>query len=146
MRTSSFHTTVVLLAVANREPVRLSFDPFSSTAPEISLTLPLFAILFAAVMLGVVVSAMHTASVLVLGVVLFHLSRGTAVDRIYPVLKVVSGVLVAGLGLFFLPVEPCARGVLRLGQWIRNRLGRPRLGRIGPVRVVPSLVGTRVGT
>jgi uncharacterized integral membrane protein len=46
---------VVLLAVANRDPVRLSFDPFSSTAPEISLTLPLFAILFAAVMLGVVI-------------------------------------------------------------------------------------------
>jgi uncharacterized integral membrane protein len=46
---------VVLLAVANREPVRLSFDPFSSSAPEISLTLPLFAILFAAVALGVVI-------------------------------------------------------------------------------------------
>lgn len=45
----------VLLAVANREPVRLSFDPFSPSAPEISVTLPLFALLFAAVALGVVI-------------------------------------------------------------------------------------------
>jgi uncharacterized membrane protein YciS (DUF1049 family) len=46
---------VVLLAVANRHPVLISFDPFTAEAPEISLTLPLFAIIFAAVMLGVVV-------------------------------------------------------------------------------------------
>ena len=68
-----------------------------------------------AVLLGVVVSAMHTASVLVLGVVLFHLSRDTAVDRIYPVLKVVSGALVAGLGLWML------RG--RLASLRRSRHG-----------------------
>ena len=46
---------VVLLAVANREPVRLSFDPFSASAPELSVTVPLFAILFAAVAVGVVI-------------------------------------------------------------------------------------------
>jgi uncharacterized membrane protein YciS (DUF1049 family) len=46
---------VVLLAVANRHPVLVSFDPFSGEAPEFSLTLPLFAIVFAAVMLGVVI-------------------------------------------------------------------------------------------
>ncbi len=46
---------VVLLAVANRHPVLLSFDPFSAEVPEISVTLPLFAIVFAAVMLGVVI-------------------------------------------------------------------------------------------
>jgi uncharacterized integral membrane protein len=45
---------VVLLAVANRAPVTLSFDPFSET-PTIALTLPLFAVIFAAVMLGVVI-------------------------------------------------------------------------------------------
>ena len=44
---------VVLLAVANRAPVLLSFDPFSRGAPELSLTLPLFVFLFAAVALGV---------------------------------------------------------------------------------------------
>jgi uncharacterized integral membrane protein len=46
---------VVLLAVANRHPVLLSFDPFSGDAPELSLTVPLFALVFAAVMLGVVI-------------------------------------------------------------------------------------------
>lgn len=45
---------VVLLAVANREAVRLSFDPFSPE-PVFSLTLPLYAILFGAVALGILV-------------------------------------------------------------------------------------------
>lgn len=45
---------VVLLAVANRGPVLLSFDPISE-APVLSLTLPLYAILFGAVALGVIV-------------------------------------------------------------------------------------------
>ena len=46
---------VVLLAVANRAPVTLSLDPFSQEAPEFSTQLPLFAVIFAAVMLGVVI-------------------------------------------------------------------------------------------
>jgi hypothetical protein len=46
---------VVLVAVANRAPVQLSLDPFSQAAPEIAFSLPLFALLFAAVMVGVVV-------------------------------------------------------------------------------------------
>lgn len=46
---------VVLLAVANRAPVTLSLDPFSQDAPEFATKLPLFAIIFAAVMLGVVI-------------------------------------------------------------------------------------------
>jgi uncharacterized integral membrane protein len=45
---------VVLLAVANREPVRLSFDPFSRE-PLFTATLPLFALIFLAVMLGVLI-------------------------------------------------------------------------------------------
>ena len=45
---------VVLLAVANRGPVVLSFDPFSKGQPELSVTLPLFALILAAVALGVV--------------------------------------------------------------------------------------------
>ena len=44
---------LVLLAVANRGPVTLSFDPFSKGAPELSVTLPLFALLLAAVVVGV---------------------------------------------------------------------------------------------
>ncbi len=46
---------VVLLAVANRHAVTLSLDPFSRQAPEISLTVPLFALIFAAIMLGIVI-------------------------------------------------------------------------------------------
>jgi uncharacterized integral membrane protein len=49
---------VVLLAVANRGPVTLSLDPFSAAAPEIAFTLPLFAVIFGAVMLGVVIGGM----------------------------------------------------------------------------------------
>ena len=40
---------VVLLAVANRAPVTLSFDPFSRSGPQFSATLPLFAVIFIAV-------------------------------------------------------------------------------------------------
>jgi uncharacterized integral membrane protein len=46
---------VVLLAVANRAPVTLSLDPFSQDAPEFATTMPLFAVIFAAVMVGVVI-------------------------------------------------------------------------------------------
>jgi uncharacterized integral membrane protein len=46
---------VVLLSVANREPVTVSFDPFSAGPPVLGLELPLFVALFAAVMLGVLI-------------------------------------------------------------------------------------------
>jgi uncharacterized integral membrane protein len=51
---------VVLLAVANRAPVTLSLDPFSQDAPEIATQLPLFAVLFAAVAVGVVIGGTAT--------------------------------------------------------------------------------------
>ncbi|HST94128.1 MAG TPA: lipopolysaccharide assembly protein LapA domain-containing protein [Microvirga sp.] len=51
---------VVLLAVANRAPVTLSLDPFSQDAPEFATQLPLFAVIFAAVMLGVVIGGTAT--------------------------------------------------------------------------------------
>jgi hypothetical protein len=41
--------------VANRQTVTVSFDPFSSAAPAYAVTLPLFVILFALLILGVVV-------------------------------------------------------------------------------------------
>lgn len=49
---------VVLLAVANRGPVTLSLDPFSREAPEVAFTVPLFAVIFGAVMLGVLLGGM----------------------------------------------------------------------------------------
>ena len=56
---------VVLLAVANRAPVTLSLDPFSEGPPEFATQMPLFAVVFAAVMLGVVIGG--TASWLAQG-------------------------------------------------------------------------------
>ena len=51
---------VVLLAVANRAPVRISLDPFSQDAPEFATQVPLYAVIFAAVMLGVVIGGTAT--------------------------------------------------------------------------------------
>jgi uncharacterized integral membrane protein len=46
---------IIAFAVANRQTVTVSFDPFSSTAPAYSATLPLFVLIFALVILGVIV-------------------------------------------------------------------------------------------
>jgi uncharacterized integral membrane protein len=46
---------VVLLAIANRKPVTLSFDPFTPEGPQFSWTLPLFALMFLCLMLGVLI-------------------------------------------------------------------------------------------
>lgn len=45
---------IVTLAVANRDPVRLVLDPFKPDAPVIFMTLPLYAYLLGALILGVV--------------------------------------------------------------------------------------------
>ena len=45
----------ILLAVANRAPVTVSLDPFSKGSPEISFALPLYALVFAAIALGIVI-------------------------------------------------------------------------------------------
>ena len=51
---------LVTLCVANRDPVRLVLDPFRPDAPVISMTLPLYAYLIAALILGVVLGGMAT--------------------------------------------------------------------------------------
>ncbi len=56
-----------------------------------------------AVLLGAIVSAMHTASVLLLGFVLYQVDQSFALDRIYPILTLVSGV-----------------GVLLVGAWLAS--------------------------
>jgi uncharacterized integral membrane protein len=45
---------IIAFAVANRQSVTLSLDPFSASAPAASLTLPLFALLIAALIVGVI--------------------------------------------------------------------------------------------
>ena len=45
---------VVVLAVSNRQPVTLALDPFAPESPALSVTLPLFVLLFAALFCGIV--------------------------------------------------------------------------------------------
>jgi len=49
---------IVLFAVANRAPVRVSLDPFSRDLPMLSYELPLFAVVLAAIFLGVLVGGL----------------------------------------------------------------------------------------
>jgi len=46
---------IIAFAVANRQTITVSFDPFSSVSPAYAATLPLFAVIFAVLILGVVV-------------------------------------------------------------------------------------------
>ncbi|MFA6265456.1 MAG: LapA family protein, partial [Pseudolabrys sp.] len=46
---------LIVFAVANRQAVTVSFDPFSSAAPAYAGTLPLFILIFVLVTLGVVI-------------------------------------------------------------------------------------------
>ena len=46
---------ILMFAVANREIVTVSFDPFSSTRPAASVSVPLFVLIFALVILGVII-------------------------------------------------------------------------------------------
>ena len=51
---------IVAFAVANRQAVTVSFDPFSSADPAYAAKLPLFALIFALVILGVIVGGIAT--------------------------------------------------------------------------------------
>ncbi len=44
---------LIVFAVANRHSVTVSLDPFASNAPAVSVTLPLFALIFLLVIVGV---------------------------------------------------------------------------------------------
>ena len=46
---------LLMFAVANRQIVTVSFDPFSTTRPALSFTLPLFVLIFLLVILGVLI-------------------------------------------------------------------------------------------
>jgi uncharacterized integral membrane protein len=50
----------VVFAVANRHLVTVSFDPFNSTDPSISVRLPLFIVIIAMAMVGVVAGSSMT--------------------------------------------------------------------------------------
>jgi uncharacterized integral membrane protein len=46
---------IIGFAVANRQTVTVSFDPFSSASPAYAATLPLFAVMFAVMIFGVLI-------------------------------------------------------------------------------------------
>ena len=48
---------LLIFAIANREPVVLSLDPFAPGAPAWSVQLPLFLVILLAVMVGVVIGS-----------------------------------------------------------------------------------------
>ncbi len=50
----------VIFAVANRHLVTVSFDPFNSVTPTVAVTLPLFVVIVAFTMLGVLAGGMAT--------------------------------------------------------------------------------------
>lgn len=50
----------VVFAVANRHPVTVSFDPFNSADPSIAITLPLFVVIIAGAIVGVVAGGCAT--------------------------------------------------------------------------------------
>jgi uncharacterized integral membrane protein len=50
----------VVFAVANRHPVTVSFDPFNSNDPALGVTLPLFVVIIAVAILGVVAGGFAT--------------------------------------------------------------------------------------
>jgi uncharacterized integral membrane protein len=49
---------IIALAVANRQVVTVSLDPFSTAAPAASLTLPLFVLMIVLLIAGVIVGGM----------------------------------------------------------------------------------------
>lgn len=50
----------VVFAVANRHLVTVSFDPFNSTYPTVAVTLPLFVLIIAVAIIGVVAGGTAT--------------------------------------------------------------------------------------
>ena len=50
----------VIFAVANHHLVTVSFDPFNSKTPTVAVTLPLFVVIIAVAMLGVLAGGMAT--------------------------------------------------------------------------------------
>jgi len=50
----------VVFAVANRHFVTMSFDPFNSANPAVSVTLPLFVLIIAIAILGVIAGGLAT--------------------------------------------------------------------------------------
>ena len=46
---------IIIFAIANRQSVTVSFDPFSTTSPAYAVTLPLFVLIVLLIILGVLI-------------------------------------------------------------------------------------------
>lgn len=46
---------IILLAIANRSPITISFDPFSASDPLMAISAPLWLVLFIALTIGVMI-------------------------------------------------------------------------------------------
>ena len=55
-----------------------------------------------ALLLGIIVTVSHTAGVYLLGAVTLYAQKYIMPDRLYPFLSVISGVLIAGMGIYIL--------------------------------------------
>lgn len=55
-----FGVVVVALAVANRKPVTLSFDPFRADDPAFAVAVPLFALILGTLIVGIVLGGLLT--------------------------------------------------------------------------------------
>jgi len=95
-----------------------------------------------AVCLGVAVSAMHTASVLVLALALYQLDRSIAVDRIYPWLTLGSGLFVMGFGVYLVAVR--ARRVRNSRRIVVHGRSAPLIHATAP-RAELAMVGAAQG-
>jgi len=51
---------LIFLSVANRQDVRFSLDPMNAAEPALSLTLPFFVYMFAALLVGMVIGGLVT--------------------------------------------------------------------------------------
>ena len=51
---------LIMLSVANRAPVQMGLDPFNAANPAISINLPFFVYLFAALFIGMIIGSMAT--------------------------------------------------------------------------------------
>jgi ABC-type nickel/cobalt efflux system permease component RcnA len=84
-----------------------------------------------ALLLGAVVTATHTSTVYLMGLVALYLSQYVLPEALYPLLGVASGGLILLMGLTLLVSRTRASGVTAaIGGWMAAAFGRPRLSAV----------------
>lgn len=84
-----------------------------------------------AMLLGAVVTATHTSTVYLMGLVALYLSQYVLPEDLYPWLGVASGGLILLMGLTLLLARVRASGATAaIGRWLAAAFGRPRLSAV----------------